>query len=146
MELWDKEDAIKQAIKSLDVKFDEKATNQLTEEIVKKLNILDDAALEAFKNHIKNDPEKILEPAFILVNTLDDREYLLCLHFANKIIDAMMEYAHSFVRTIERQYEERMSSGKLTKKEFIQTIKNTPNIDNRGAYDLNEVGGFKKRK
>lgn len=146
MEIWDKTDAVKKAIKSLTyVEFDEETTNQLTDEIVENLNILENANLKAFKNHIKGDPGKITEPASILVNTLSDREYLLCMHFANKIIDAMIEYAHRLVRATEMQYEERMSSEKPTRKEFAKMVKDAPSIDNRSAYDLNETGGFKRK-
>ena len=111
MEIWDKTQAVKSAINGLrHVSFDEDTTNELVEEIVQYLNILEDANLKAFKNYVKGDPARITEPASILVNTLSDREYLLCMHFGNKIIDAMIDYAHSLVQITERQYNDRISN------------------------------------
>lgn len=111
MEIWDKTEAVKEAINGLaHVSFDEDTTNDLVEDIVENLNIFENAKLKAFKNYIKGDPERITEPASILVNTLSDREYLLCMHFGNKIIDAMIEYAHSLVQITERQYDDRISN------------------------------------
>ena len=81
---------------------------ELASEISYNLNIFEDASLNAFKNIIKGDPQRISEPAEILVNTLSDREYMLIMHIGNKIIDCMIEYAHRQVSVIERKYEDKI--------------------------------------
>jgi hypothetical protein len=109
MEIWDKKDAVKNAIKNLTfIKFDEETINELTHEIVQGINILEEANLNRFKSYIKGDPKRVSAPAGILLEYLNDSEYMLCMHFGNKIIDAMIEYAHRLVDATETNYQERL--------------------------------------
>lgn len=138
---------IEKTIKSLGfANIDDDTASEIAIEIDTDLGIMENAALDAFKRRIKSVPNDIIDPAEILVNTLNDREYLLCMHFGNKIIDAMLEYAHRLVTITERQYEDRMSSGRLTKTEFAKIHPEVTGKETKSAYDLNEVGGFKPKQ
>lgn len=100
---------IEKTIKSLGfANIDDDTASEIAIEIDADLGIMENAALDAFKRRVKSVPNDIIDPAEILVNTLNDREYLLCMHFGNKIIDAMLEYAHRLVLIAERKHETKL--------------------------------------
>lgn len=92
--------------------MDTDLAKSLATEINYALNRMEDNSLKTFKDRTKSDPHRIIEPAEILVNTLTDREYMLIMHFGNKIVDCMIEYAHRQVSITERKYEDEIKEFK----------------------------------